>query len=382
MKKLSLFLALVIIFGCLAPVCFAEGEKTAVTVSAAADKSVYKSGGDGVTITGSVSPAVPGIAKIKDHQVSVSESGAFSYKIGDSELAAPSTEITVSFTPTDTETYSGGSKTVTVTVTDKTVVAKPAALQGLVYNGAEQTGVPEGEGYTLTGNKAAEPGSYVATASLKEGCIWADGSTTDCSIDWKIMVLVSFNSNGGSAVASQTVDCNSAAVQPPAPGRNYYTFAGWYSDAALTTAYDFAVPVATNITLYAKWTPVYYNIVLQKNASAPNGTLSYTFDNVNWYTVAAGSPVTIPVSVESVVYVKCVPNSGLYTNHSGYSYSWASTQYSNLYYIYGVTNNTTATISFYKTPQTGDSSIWAPLVALLSSGAAGTAAAFKLRKKR
>lgn len=64
---------------------------------------------------------------------------------------------------------------------------------------------------------------------------------------------VSFDSNGGSAVDSQTVDYNAKAVKPADPTMDVYTFIGWYSDEALTSAYDFNTPVTGNITLYAKW---------------------------------------------------------------------------------------------------------------------------------
>lgn len=64
---------------------------------------------------------------------------------------------------------------------------------------------------------------------------------------------VTFDSDGGSAVASQTVAAGGTATQPEAPTKTDYTFGGWYSDAELTTAYDFSTPVTANITLYAKW---------------------------------------------------------------------------------------------------------------------------------
>lgn len=64
---------------------------------------------------------------------------------------------------------------------------------------------------------------------------------------------VSFDSKGGSAVDSQTVDYNAKAVKPADPTMDVYTFIGWYSDEALTSAYDFNTPVTGNITLYAKW---------------------------------------------------------------------------------------------------------------------------------
>ena len=65
--------------------------------------------------------------------------------------------------------------------------------------------------------------------------------------------VITFDSNGGSAVDSQTVDYNAKAVKPADPTMDVYTFIGWYSDEALTSAYDFNTPVTGNITLYAKW---------------------------------------------------------------------------------------------------------------------------------
>ena len=72
---------------------------------------------------------------------------------------------------------------------------------------------------------------------------------------------VTFDSNGGSSVASQTVEEGQKAQEPQAPtkepGTDYrYTFAGWYSDEYLLHEYDFNTPVTEDITLYAKWNTV------------------------------------------------------------------------------------------------------------------------------
>ena len=58
----------------------------------------------------------------------------------------------------------------------------------LIYNGKEQTGVDPGEGYTLSGGtvKATNPGTYSATATLKDGYTWADGDTDPRTITWEI----------------------------------------------------------------------------------------------------------------------------------------------------------------------------------------------------
>ena len=65
---------------------------------------------------------------------------------------------------------------------------------------------------------------------------------------------VKFNSNGGSAVADQSVNSGNKAAKPANPVKAGSAFAGWYSNTALTSAYNFDNPVTANITLYAKWT--------------------------------------------------------------------------------------------------------------------------------
>lgn len=44
---------------------------------------------------------------------------------------------------------------------------------------------------------------------------------------------------------------------PAEPTNDGYSFAGWYTDVKCTTAYDFNLPVNTDITLYAKWLAKY-----------------------------------------------------------------------------------------------------------------------------
>ena len=64
-------------------------------------------------------------------------------------------------------------------------------------------------------------------------------------------VLVSFDSNGGSSVASQAVTSGATATQPTTPTRSGYTFNGWTLNGS---AYDFASAVTSDITLVASWT--------------------------------------------------------------------------------------------------------------------------------
>ena len=132
--------------------------------------------------------------------------------------------------------------------------------------------------------------------------------------------VVTFESNGGTAVADQLVDDDEPATEPTAPTRTGYTFAGWYRDAALTTAYNFSTPVTGNITLYAKWTPNIHTITYYDSSGALLYTdtaqygSSYTLrdapDGQVWFsgsTVSAGTvnPVTGDLTLRAGLVVIC-----------------------------------------------------------------------------
>ena len=64
---------------------------------------------------------------------------------------------------------------------------------------------------------------------------------------------VTFDSKGGSSVASQTVTEGEKATAPNNPSLIGYIFQGWFSDEAATTKYDFNSPITSNKTIYAGW---------------------------------------------------------------------------------------------------------------------------------
>ena len=67
---------------------------------------------------------------------------------------------------------------------------------------------------------------------------------------------VTFEVNGGTAVDSITLE-KGALVIAPVVTREGYEFGGWYTDEALTNAYEFgAAGIESDLTLYAKWTAV------------------------------------------------------------------------------------------------------------------------------
>ena len=79
---------------------------------------------------------------------------------------------------------------------------------------------------------------------------------------------VTFDTNGGSAVESQTVAYGGQAAAPAAPAKPGYTFAGWERDGK---AYDFTAPVTANMTLTAKWTANQYTITFDLDGGTVEG---------------------------------------------------------------------------------------------------------------
>ena len=93
---------------------------------------------------------------------------------------------------------------------------------------------------------------------------------------------VTFKSNGGSAVPTQQLHGDDKEGKKPTdPTRTGYIFTGWHSDSNLTDPVVFPIIVNRSITLYAKWVPVTYTVIYDKNASGASGSTAssnHTYD--------------------------------------------------------------------------------------------------------
>ena len=111
--------------------------------------------------------------------VEVSYSGNGKIEPGEYEVTASFTVDTDNYVPID-------NMTATMTI-EKRTIPVPIAVAGLVYNGAEQIGVTNGVGYTISGNVATNAwDDYVATATPDIYCAWPDGSFGPTNIHWSI----------------------------------------------------------------------------------------------------------------------------------------------------------------------------------------------------
>ena len=156
----------------------------------------------------------------------------------------PQTEIetdeytaTVAWSPEVTDKFGYSTVyTATITITPKAnYTVKGIAENGYTVSGA-QTVTNEADSTTITA-------IYAATGSKSSG--------GRCSTK---RYTVSFNTNGGNKITSQTVAKNNSVKEPTAPIKENFEFAGWYTDKELTTKYDFTEKVTKSFTLYAKWT--------------------------------------------------------------------------------------------------------------------------------
>ncbi|ABR47945.1 cell wall/surface repeat protein [Alkaliphilus metalliredigens QYMF] len=112
----------------------------------------------------------------------------------------------------------------------------------VVYNGESATvpNNPTREGYTFAG--------------------W-DKSFNNVTTDLEVIAqydinqyTITFDSQGGSTVASQEVDYNDLLVAPDLPVKVGYSFGGWYKEVELSNQWDFGLErVTENTIIYAKW---------------------------------------------------------------------------------------------------------------------------------
>ena len=66
-------------------------------------------------------------------------------------------------------------------------------------------------------------------------------------------VSVTFNTNGGSSIATAIIDKGAKVSRPSDPIKEGYVFDDWYADEVLATLFDFDLPIYANTTVYAGW---------------------------------------------------------------------------------------------------------------------------------
>ena len=105
----------------------------------------------------------------------------------------------------------------------------------------------QGGGSTEGGDNTQGGGSTEGGDNTQGGGNTEGGDSTTTTF------TVSFVSNGGSAVPSQTVASGSLATCPEKPSYKNHRFVGWFTDASLQTPADFSKPITAPTTFYAAW---------------------------------------------------------------------------------------------------------------------------------
>ena len=134
---------------------------------------------------------------------------------------------------------------------DETVTIKAGERSGYKFNGWKAD-----TDITFEDKKAAETTFKMPGKDVTVTASWTKSGGNSSTGGGTTHYTVSFDTNGGSGVSSQTVTKNSVIKEPAEPIKDGYKFNGWYTDKEFTKAYDFNTKVTAGFTLYAKWTKI------------------------------------------------------------------------------------------------------------------------------
>ncbi len=137
---------------------------------------------------------------------------------------------------------------------------------------------------------------------------------------------IAFHAQGGTEVDYTPTYSAAAGVSMPAnPSMEYYDFAGWYTDAACTTRFDFTRLPSKTCTLYAKWTPTVYTITYVTDGGTHTNVTTYTIEDAVTLTPAVKTGYTFlgwftdAACTSAVVEGYPVGTHGSKTLYAGYS---------------------------------------------------------------
>lgn len=120
----------------------------------------------------------------------------------------------------------------------------------LYVDGATVNGTYSYDGTTF---KAYGADKAELPATLIDGVLTIEYNGNTYRFLRKVSYVVTYETNGGSTVASANVLNGKTADKPADPTKDGYDFVGWYTDAEFNSPYSFATPVTENVTLYARY---------------------------------------------------------------------------------------------------------------------------------
>lgn len=214
-------------------------------------------------------------AKVMDNALLISSSAKGTYEIS----------ITVPSNYTVDKKLLNDKATLTVTGGDPgapVTIPIPQAVPNLKWTGKEQTGVPEGTGYTLTGHQKTNVGSYTATASLQDGYQWTGGVTADQTIPWSIG-----KADGPAAPAGLGAKAPSASGKTDGIITGTTTLMEYASHSAFTGAQDCGAVETQNLA-----PGTYYVRLKETDTHLPGAAASITVP-------AYGAPTVTKIAIKT-----------------------------------------------------------------------------------
>ena len=125
------------------------------------------------------------------------------------------------------------------------------------------------------------------------------------------LYTVTFDSNGGSSVDSQTVAPNGHATRPTNPTKTDCEFAYWYSTNE-SVEYDFATATITdNITLHAKWYMHYFEL-----DGKTIHDFTYKVNNSNATLITEGNNYYLSFDTNGLININIINNTKVKFTHN------------------------------------------------------------------
>ena len=121
-------------------------------------------------------------------------------------------------------------------------------------NTIEDSKTPTTQTLTVSAAPLPDGNVFAMTSDTTPDAVYNSWHNTVYIASGTALYLVTFNSNGGTPVQSQSVAAGGKVTEPDDPTKEGKTFGGWFSDLALTDAWTFATDtVNSDLMLYAAW---------------------------------------------------------------------------------------------------------------------------------
>jgi uncharacterized repeat protein (TIGR02543 family) len=210
-------------------------------------------------------------------------------------------------------------------------------------------------GYNIAGWTTSSVSGATQTNALSS-TTYLDSNLTLYPVWAANVATLTYNYNGatgGNSVASASYATGGTAITLPTPTKTGSVFAGWYSDAGLTTQVSGTQTPTASATLYAKWTSGTYTLTYNYNgATGGNSTASSTY-------TTGGTAITLPTPTKTgYAFAGWYAESGFTTLVSGaqsptanatlYA-KWTASTYAITYNYNGATGGNGTTTSYFTT---------------------------------